>query len=99
MSEENPYEEHESKARIRRAPKYPVFIVIGAALGAIAALIATSIFEVDPAVGFAATFGYLALYGVPAGALLGAVVAVVLDRWSSRHARTVSMTVERPERD
>ncbi|MBX3195299.1 MAG: hypothetical protein KF727_09415 [Microbacteriaceae bacterium] len=79
-----------SEVRIRRAPKLGVFIVIGGALGAIATLVLTSLYPADKAVGFAATFGYFLLYGIPAGVALGAVVGLVLDAISRRRARTVT---------
>ncbi|TXN30513.1 hypothetical protein FVP33_10815 [Lacisediminihabitans profunda] len=75
--------------RIRRAPRYPIFLILGGGLGAIVTFVLTALFPVDPAVGFGALFGYFALYGVPAGVLVGAIVAIVLDRVSSRRARSV----------
>ena len=99
----------ESDAQIRRAPKYSVFIAVGGALGAIGTLIATSLFPVDPNVGFGALFGYFALYGVTAGVLLGALLALIIDRVTLRRARpaTIRLTtvgnpgdvVEQPARD
>jgi len=79
--------------RIRRAPKYPAFIVVGALVGAIVTFIVTKQFPVDPSVGFLPIFGYFCLYGVTAGVVLGALVAIILDRISARRAKTV--TVER----
>jgi hypothetical protein len=82
---------------IRRAPRIGRFVFLGAALGALGALVCTSVFPVDPAVGFSAMFGYLVLYGIPAGALVGAIVAVVLDLSASRHSSRViagKMTVQ-----
>jgi hypothetical protein len=78
-----------SEVRIRRAPKLPVFLILGAAVGAIATLVLTSLYPADPSVGFAATFGYFLLFGVPAGVVLGAVVGLILDAVSRRRARTV----------
>lgn len=83
------------QATVRRAPKIPAFLIVGGGLGAIATLILTSLFPVDPAVGFGATFGYFALFGVPAGVVLGAVLALILDRVSARRAKTVDVAVER----
>ncbi len=80
------------EVRIRRAPRIGVFLTLGIVLGVIATLVATSLFEPDPSIGFAATFGYFLIYGVPAGALLGAVVALVLDAISRRRARTATAT-------
>ncbi|CAN5152504.1 hypothetical protein BH11ACT4_BH11ACT4_06550 [soil metagenome] len=81
------------EVRIRRAPRYPAFIAVGAVLGAIATLVVTSLFPADPSVGFGALFAYFAIYGVTAGVVLGAVLAIVLDRLSARRSKTV--TVER----
>ncbi|CAN5253639.1 hypothetical protein BH11ACT3_BH11ACT3_11920 [soil metagenome] len=82
-----------TEVRIRRAPKLSVFLILGALAGMLATLILTSLFPADPSVGFAATFGYFLLYGVPAGLVLCAAVGLVLDRISLRRMRTV--TVER----
>ncbi len=85
----------ESEVNIRRAPRIGVFLIFGAMLGALVTLVLTSLFEPDPKVGFLATFAYFCLYGIPAGLALGGLVALVLDRLSSRRARTV--TVARDE--
>lgn len=75
---------------IRRAPKYPVFLVLGGLVGAIVTLIVTSLFPADPSVGFAALYGYFVLYGIPIGVVLGALVAIILDRRSVRGAANVT---------
>jgi hypothetical protein len=85
----------ESEVSIRRAPRVGVFLVLGAVLGLIVTLILTSLFEADPNVGFLASFAYFCLFGIPAGLLLGALVAIVLDVVSTRRTRTV--TVARDE--
>ena len=82
-----------SEVRIRRAPKLGVFLLVGAVVGSLATLILTSLFPADPAIGFAASFGYFLLFGAPAGAALGALVGLIIDRVSIARARTV--TVER----
>lgn len=79
------------EVRIRRAPRIGVFLVLGGVLGVLATLVLTSLFEADPHVGFAASFGYFVLYGLPAGVLLGALVALLLDAISRRRARTVTV--------
>ena len=79
---------------VRRAPKFPAFMVVGGAVGVLVTLILTSLFPVDPSVGFAALFGYFALYGVTIGVVLGAVLAIILDRVSARRAKTVSVETE-----
>jgi hypothetical protein len=54
--------------------------------------ILTASFPSDPNVGFGPLFGYFLIYGVPAGVVLGAVVALALDRFSNR--RSASVTAE-----
>ncbi|MES2171923.1 MAG: potassium transporter Trk [Actinomycetota bacterium] len=79
----------QSEMRIRRAPRIPVFLLLGALLGFVVTLILTASFPTDPTLGFPATFGYFLLYGVPAGVVIGATVGIVLDRISSRRAKNV----------
>lgn len=74
------------RVTVRRAPRYPRFIILGAGLGAIVAFVSTAILPVDPAVGFGALFGYFALFGVSLGAALGGLIAIVLDSVASRSA-------------
>jgi hypothetical protein len=81
----------ETQATIRRAPRVPIFLILGALLGFVVTLILTASFPTDPTIGFPATFGYFLLYGVPAGVVLGALVAIVLDRVSARRARNVTV--------
>ena len=84
-----------TRARIRRAPKYPAFMIVGGGIGAIVTFILTMLFPSDPAVGFAALFGYFALYGVTAGVVVGALLALFVDRVMLRRAKdaTVELTV------
>jgi hypothetical protein len=84
----------DARIRIRRAPKIPTFLILGGGLGAIVSFILTALFPVDPAVGFGALFGYFALYGVTGGVLLGAIVAIVLDRRSLKRVSTAQVVVE-----
>ena len=85
---------NETEVRIRRAPKYPAFIIVGGGIGAIVTFILTASFPVDPKVGFAALFGYFALYGVTAGVLVGAVLALLFDRALLRRARPATVVTE-----
>jgi len=81
----------ETQARIRRAPKYPAFMIVGGGLGAIGTFIATMLFEPDPAVGYGPLLGYFALYGVTAGVVLGALLALLVDRISLRRAKETTL--------
>ena len=85
----------ETQARIRRAPKYPAFMIVGGGIGAIVTFILTMLYPSDPNVGFAALFGYFALYGVTAGVVLGALLALFVDRFLLRRAKdaTIELTV------
>lgn len=82
-------EEERTTVSIRRAPRFSAFMVVGALLGLLGTLLVTALFPADPAVGFAATFGYFALFGVPTGAVLGALAAILLDRRATRRATEV----------
>jgi NhaP-type Na+/H+ or K+/H+ antiporter len=79
---------------VRRAPRIPAFIAVGAVLGALVTLVLTSLFPADPSVGFGALFAYFALYGVTGGVVLGAIVGIILDRVSTRRAKTVTVQTE-----
>ena len=86
---------------VRRAPRYGRFIVLGALVGAVVALILTFAFSgqpADPALqpGFdkGQVFGFLLLLCGTIGATLGAVVALVIDRSSAKRARSVEVVHE-----
>jgi len=81
------------RVTVRRAPKIPAFMFVGAVVGVLVTLILTSLFPADPAIGFGTLFAYFALYGVTAGVVLGAVVGIILDRVSARRAKTVTVEV------
>ena len=84
---------------VRRAPKLGVFLLTGAALGAIGTLILTGLFPADPNVGFFASFAYFCVFGIPAGVLLGAVVGLLLDWRSRRRVRMVTAERQDASRD
>lgn len=90
-------DDRETTVSIRKAPKFSVFLVLGALIGVLASLILTASFPIDNSVGFGATFGYFAIYGFVGGILLGSLVALIFDRVSSRRAQTVGVTVDHLE--
>ena len=57
---EVPVSEVAREVSVRRAPRVSRFLILGAGLGAVVAFILTAAFEVDPEVGFGASFGYFA---------------------------------------
>ena len=95
-------EDHLETVRVRRAPKIAVFLLTGAVLGIIVAMILTFAFngsaEVSPNTGFeysqGQVFGFLVLVFIPVGLVVGAVVALILDRRSRRHVRDVAVDHE-----
>lgn len=84
-----------TQVSVRRAPKVGAFTVVGGLIGFLATLVVTSLYPADPNVGFAALLGYFSLFGVTIGVLLGALIAIVLDRRSQRRARIVAAEHQR----
>ena len=87
--------------RVRRAPKYGVFLVLGAALGVFVAMILTFAFNGTDEASAAGieysqgqVFGFLALIGVAVGLAVGGLVALAFDRVLSKRARDVSVDHE-----
>jgi Zn-dependent protease with chaperone function len=84
--------------QVRRAPKYAVFLVLGAALGILVALILTFAFqgtdEKSPNTGLLYSpmqvFGFVSLICIPVGLVLGGAVALILDRTVGRRTREVA---------
>ncbi|MGV8876690.1 MAG: hypothetical protein ACOH1K_04170 [Rhodoglobus sp.] len=82
---------------IRRAPKFGAFMIVGGGVGAIATFVLTMAFPVDPSVGFGPLFGYFSLFGIPVGVALAAIVALIIDRSSSRRSRAATVEHETVE--
>jgi hypothetical protein len=82
----------QDEVRVRRAPKYPVFIILGVLVGIVVTAIAVNVAPGKyPGENILPIFGYFALYGITFGALLGALVAVLADWVSSRRAKRVEV--------
>jgi hypothetical protein len=69
------------QVRVRRAPRYGVFLSTGAGLGLLAALVGGLTGPGDPSVGRGALVGYLALAFGLLGALAGGAAAVLIERF------------------
>src|SRR6478752_9180063 len=86
--EETPAERRE--VTVRRAPKYVPFLVVGALLGVIAAAVVAYGVPGDTTFDPGAVFGFFLVMFAAAGAILGAGLALLLDRRSvKRQQRAV----------
>ncbi|RDV43919.1 hypothetical protein DOE76_15715 [Leifsonia sp. ku-ls] len=78
-----------AEVRVRRSPRYFRFMIAGAVLFAIVALVLTFSFPENPTYDRGSVFGFLLAIGVAVGVAVGAVVALLADRATGRRARTV----------
>ncbi|WP_174775406.1 hypothetical protein [Cryobacterium frigoriphilum] len=74
---------------LHRAPRYTNFMILGAILGVLTALILTVIYPENADFSRAQVFGFLLLAGVAGGVALGSVIALILDRVVGRRSSTV----------
>ena len=96
--EEHPVERRE--VTVRRAPKYVPFLVLGALVGVVAAAVAAYAVPGDATFDPGAVFGFFLIMFAAGGAILGAVLALVLDRLSiKRQQRAVVESVPDSEPD
>ena len=78
----------ETTVMVHRAPRYFSFMIVGAVLGAILALVLTVVFPENDQFEQSQVFGFLLLAGVVAGVALGSIVALILDRAIGRTTAT-----------
>ncbi|WP_174843113.1 hypothetical protein [Cryobacterium sp. TMT1-62] len=78
-----------STVTVRRSPRFFNFMLLGALIGAIAALVLTVVFPENAEFGATQVFGFLLLAFLTLGVALGAVVAIIIDRVISRRGKTV----------
>ena len=98
-------EHHFESARVRRSPRYAMFLIAGAALGILVALALTFAFdgtaEKSPATqvqySISQVFGFLVLVCITVGVALGGAVALLIDRSMSRRTREVRIDHEHIE--
>ncbi|TFD09862.1 hypothetical protein [Cryobacterium sp. TMT1-66-1] len=79
----------EGTVTVHRAPRYRNFMLLGAVLGVLLALILTVSFPENDEYDRAQIFGFLLLGGLAIGTTLGAAVALVIDRIVGRSRMTV----------
>lgn len=72
---------------VRRAPRFVPFMVLGGVIGIIIAAFVAYGLPGDPSFDAGAVFGFFLTTFAAAGVLLGAVVALILDRLSVRRAK------------
>jgi hypothetical protein len=69
------------QVRIRRAPRYRAFVLAGAILGLVAGAVASIVLGDGPGAFSPSTVtGYVGVIGLLVGGLLGAAVAVLVER-------------------
>jgi hypothetical protein len=73
--------------QVHRSPKYGAFLVTGALLGVLVAVISGAIGTGDGTIGTGQLIGYLAMVFGLLGALLGGAVAVLIERFSRPPSR------------
>ena len=71
---------------VRRAPRYPAFIIAGIVLGALVALVLTFAYPENGQFDRGQVFGFLLLWCAAFGAALGGVVALIIDRRLSKRS-------------
>jgi len=88
-------------ARVRRFPRYGVFLALGGALGVLAAMILTFAFDswnVTADNGAVYTqgqvFGFLAVAGIAVGVCVGALIGLLVGRIVGRRTREVTLERE-----
>lgn len=91
-----------TEGRVRRVPRYGVFLVLGGALGVLIAAILTLAFdgiaepsEIGVTYSQSQVFGFLMLYCAAGGVMLGAIVALILDKTIGRRTHTVTVQTEK----
>ena len=79
----------EAAVRVQRSPRYFRFMITGAVVFAVVALILTYSFPENPTYDRGAVFGFLLAICATIGVAIGALVALLIDRAATRRARTV----------
>lgn len=83
--------------QVRRAPRFVPFLVLGGVLGLIAAGIAAFAGPANPDYDRGTVLGFFSVLFAIFGVLLGALVALVLDRISVRRSRQATVQALGPE--
>lgn len=87
-------EQHTEVMTYRRAPKLPVFLILGGALGAVLGMLVGVLGSGNAMFTTGQVVGYMMAIFTLLGFSVGAVVALVLDRVSLKRAQEVETRVE-----
>jgi cytochrome bd-type quinol oxidase subunit 2 len=82
--------ERVSSVKVRRAPRYFRFMLVGLVVGLVVALVLTFAFPEQDDFNRLQVFGFTAIFLAALFVAIGAVIAIAIDRSSSRRARTVA---------
>ncbi len=91
---QGPQEPRTEQVRVRRSPKILNFLLTGAVLGAIVALILTFAFPANAEYPVSQVFGFLLVLGIVIGAAVGGIFALIFERTSQRRAREIGAVRE-----
>lgn len=97
-NQHEPVEQQESSTEVmtyRRAPKLPVFLILGGAVGAIVGMLVGVLGSGNAMFTTGQVVGYMIAIFTLLGFSVGAVVALILDRSSIKRAQDVETRVER----
>ena len=83
--------QRQQRVSIRRSPRLSAFVVVFGLVGFFGTLILTSLYDVDPTLGFATLFAYFSLYGITGSIALGIVLWLILDIRSKKKATEAIM--------
>lgn len=84
--EDTPVAPERRSVTVRRAPRYVPFLILGGLLGVVVAAVIAYGLPGDEGYDANSVFGFFLTFCAAGGAILGAVVALVLDRLSVRRA-------------
>ena len=77
------------QVRVRRSPKIGVFLLVGAVVGALVAVVAVNVTPPDATIPAPQAIGFLVLLLAPVGAAVAGAIALLIDRGAERRSRIV----------
>lgn len=82
-------ESQRRQVRVRRSPKIGVFLLVGAAVGALVAVVAVNVTPPDATIPAPQAIGFLVLLLAPVGAAVSGAIALLIDRGAERRSKIV----------